>query len=232
VAAELSRRRNNMQQRRTSDHAAGARRRPRLTTPLGAVCVYALAIAATTAWPPLTHAAELLTAMGRAVLGVLALHAIHEGGHVLAGVAVGLPLQSVSLGPLTVLRERRAGRRAGRLVWAVNRSWKRFAGCVEREVEPAPGLRAALTATAAGGPLASVAGGALLLLLPDAWQDVGYASVVIGALNALPVHLLGQASDGMIVLRLWSRRPAHVAWRTQFCGADATPDAAAAPLRA
>jgi hypothetical protein len=211
-----------MQQRRRSDPTgAGARRRvAALTTPLGAVCAYALVVAASAPWPRLTAVAGVLAAMGQAVAAVLALHAIHEAGHVLAGVVVRLPLQAVSLGPVTLLRERRGGRRAGRLVWGVNHSWKRFAGCVEREVEPAPGVREALTATALAGPLASAAGGALLLALPGAWRDVGYASLLIGAVNALPVHLMGQASDGMIVLRLWSRRPAHAAWRAQFCGAD------------
>lgn len=211
-----------MEQRRRSDPAGPSRPLPGLATPLGAVCAYALVVAASAVWPRLAPAAEPLAFMGTAVLAILALHAIHEGGHVLAGVLVGLPLQSVSLGPLTLLRERRAGRRAGRLVWAVNRSWMRFAGCVEREVVPAPRVRRALTATALGGPAASLAGGALLLALPGAaLADVGFASLLIGTLSALPVRLLGQTSDGLIVLRLWSRRPAHVAWRMQFCGAEA-----------
>ena len=41
-----------------------------------------------------------------------------------------------------------------------------------------------------------------------------------GPFNAVPSAVLGQVSDGMIVYRLWSRRPAAVAWRTQVCGAD------------
>ena len=203
-----------------------------LTTPLGAVCAYAAVIAVSAPWPRLTTVAELLTSMGQAVLAILALHAIHEGGHVLAGVVVRLPLQAVSLGPVTLLRERRGGRSVGRLVWGINHSWKRFAGCVEREVEPAPGVREALTATALAGPLASAAGGALLLALPGAWRDVGYASLLIGLVNALPLNLMGQASDGMIVLRLWSPRPAHVAWRAQFCGADGAAEAPARDLAA
>jgi hypothetical protein len=222
-----------MEQRRWNDPAAGARPwRQGLTTPLGAVGAYALVAAVSAAWPPLTPAAAPLALAGRAVLAILALHAIHEGGHVLAGAVVGLPFQRVTLGPVTLLRERRAGRRAGRLVWGVNRSWKRFAGCVEREVEPGPGVREALTATALGGPAASLVGGALLLALPGPWRDVGYASLLLATFNVLPVERLGQASDGMIVRRLWGRRPADVAWRAQFCGADATPGAPAAALRA
>jgi hypothetical protein len=215
-----------MEQRRRSDFTTGPQRwLPGPTTPLGSVCAYALVMAVSAVWQPLAPAAGLLSAIAQALVAVLALHAIHEGGHVLAGVVVGLPFQAVSLGPVTLLRERRAGRGAGRLVWSVNRSWKRFAGCVEREVEPAPGVRRALTVTALGGPAASLVGGALLLAGSDAWRTVGYASLLIGAVNALPVHLMGQASDGMIVLRLWSRRPADVAWRTQFCGVDATSGA-------
>jgi len=214
-----------MEQRRKDDVTTGARRRlPGLTTPLGAVCAYALVAVGSALWPRLTPVASPLALLGHAVVAILALHAIHEGGHVLAGIVVGLPFQAVSLGPVTLLRDRRAGRRVGRLVWGVNRSWKRFAGCVEREVEPRPGIREALTVTALSGPVASVVVGALLLALPGAWRDVGYASLLIGVVNALPVQLLGQASDGMIVRRLWSRRPAHAAWRTQFCGADLAPD--------
>jgi hypothetical protein len=223
-----------MEQRRMTDVTTGSHRWvPGLTSPLGAVCAYALVTACSTMSAQLTTAADVLAAMARAVVAILALHAVHEGGLVLAGLAVGLPFRALSLGPVTLLRERRAGRRAGRLVWKVNRSWKRFAGCVEREVEPSPGVREALTVTALSGPVASLVGGALLLhVLPDAWQDVGYASLVIGVVNALPVSSMGQASDGMLVRRLWSRRPEHVAWRTQFCGADATPDAPAGALRA
>jgi hypothetical protein len=44
-------------------------------------------------------------------------------------------------------------------------------------------------------------------------------SLFVGAFNAVPSVLLGQASDGMIVYRLWSRHPAHVAWRARFSDA-------------
>jgi len=133
---------------------------------------------------------------------------------VLAGLAVRAPLQSVTLGVLTVYRERRGG--DGRFRCAVNRSWRRFAGCVEREIAPAPGLQVALTVTALAGPAASLAGGAVLLAAPGSWSSVGLASILIGVLNALPITVLGQASDGMIVRRLWGRRSADVAWRTEL----------------
>lgn len=211
-----------MQRRRTDGAHAGRRAWvSESITPLGAACVWAVVSAGHALWAPQSHVAGLLASVTQAVLAVLTLHALHEGGHVLAGLIVGVPLQSVTLGLLTLRRERRGG--DGRFRWDVNRSWQRFAGCVEREVDPAPGLREALTATALGGPVASAVGGALLLAAPEPWVGVGMASLVVGLLNALPIRVLGQASDGMIVRRLWSRRPADVAWRTEICGADATP---------
>lgn len=214
--------------RRHTDPGYAAERRPRWRscTPLAATAAWASVVAAGAVWTPLAPVAGPLAAMGQALLAILALHAIHEGGHVLAGVLVGAPLQSVTLGVVTVLRERRggagrAGATGGRFRWAVNRSWRRFAGCVEREVTPAPGLREALTVTALGGPAASLLAGALLLAAPAPWAGLGAASLLVGALNAAPVTVLGQASDGMIVWRLWSRRPAHAAWRARVCGGPA-----------
>ena len=211
-----------MQRRRTGPENA---RRPRTlrqsATPLAAACAWLAVVLGGGVWQPLAPLADPLAAMGQAVLGVLALHAIHEGGHVLAGLAVGAPLQSVTLGVLTVYRERRG--RDGRFRCAVNRSWRRFAGCVEREITPAPGLRAALTTTALAGPGASLLGGAVLLAAPGAWSSVGIASILIGVLNALPITMLGQASDGMIVRRLWGARAADAAWRTEFGVEPARP---------
>lgn len=215
-----------MNRRRTDPPNA---RRPRTlaerVTPLAAATGWALALTVAGAWAPLGWAASPLGAAGQLVAGVLALHALHEAGHVLAGILVGAPLQSVTLGLVTVRRERRGG--DGRFRWVLNESWRRFAGCVERDVAPAPGLRRALTVTALAGPAASVLGGAALLALaPEPWATVGGASVAVGVLNALPLELLGQASDGMIVRRLWSRRPEHVAWRAMLCGPDAARDSA------
>lgn len=220
-----------MERRRREDQPPGARRLlPALGAPLALVVACALAavghragVGAGASADASASGAALLVgvagALGEALLLVLALNAMHELGHVLAGVAVGLPFRAVTLGPVTLRRERRAGRRAGRLVWTANRCWRRFAGCVEREVEPGPGVRVALTVTALGGPVASVVGGvALLWGAPAGWEDAGVASVLIGVVNALPVRVLGQASDGTIVRRLWSGRAGDVAWRAGFCG--------------
>ena len=204
---------------RTSDEAGdgrGTRSWVRESfTPLNAAAAWAAAVTGGALWSPLADISTKLALVGQVLVLTLALHALHEAGHLVAGLLVGLPFREVTLGLFTVRREERDGR--WRLVWDVNRSWRRFAGCVEREVSPAPGLRESLTVTALGGPAASIVGGALLLLLPQPFPGLGYVSLLIGALNALPVAVFGQASDGMIVLRLWSPRPAHVAWRRQFC---------------
>jgi hypothetical protein len=121
----------------------------------------------------------------------------------------------LTVGLVTVRRERRAPGKG--LIWDVNRSWQRLAGCVEREVVPAPGVRTALTVTALGGPLASIVAGMLLLAAPAPWDGIGYVSLFVGLFNAVPTALFGQLSDGMIVWRLWSHRPADMAWRAQFC---------------
>ena len=208
--------------RRCTDPAglAGRARRLRACTPLAAMSMWVAFVAVGAIWAPLARVAGPLAAMGQTLLATLALHALHEAGHVVTGLLVGAPLQSVTLGVVTVYRERRgeAGRGDGRFRWAVNRSWKRFAGCVERDITPAPGVREALTETALGGPVASLVAGALLLTASDAWAGIGAASLLVGVLNATPVTVLGQASDGMLVWRLWSQRPAHVAWRTEICG--------------
>ena len=199
-----------------ADSAKGTRSWMRESfTPLNAAAAWVAVVTGGALWSPLADLSTKLALIGQVLVLTLGLHALHELGHVLAGLAVGLPFQEVTLGLFTVRREERDGR--WRFVWDVNRSWRRFAGCVEREVSPAPGVREALTVTALGGPAASIVGGALLLLLPEPFTGLGYVSLLIGALNAVPVAVLGQVSDGMIVLRLWSPRPAHVEWRRQFC---------------
>jgi hypothetical protein len=170
-------------------------------------------------WAPLAPVAERLAFAAEVILATLALHVVHEAGHVLAGLAVGLPFTRATVACLTVAREE--GPDGARLRWSVNDSWLRFGGCVEREVSPAPRMRQALTITALGGPWASVVGGLALLGSPDPWHGIGMISVLVGLLNAVPMSVFGQASDGMIVLRLWSRDPGHVAWRHLLCGTEA-----------
>jgi fatty acid desaturase len=185
-------------------------------TPLGAAALWAVLVAGGHLWPALAPYATTLVFAGLVFGATCAVHLIHEAGHVIAGLFVGAPLDAATVGLVTVRRERRGGRR--RFTWHLNRSWRRLAGCVEREVTPRPGMRLALTVTALGGPIASLAVGALLLAAPDPWRGLGLISLFVGVVNAVPSSFLGQASDGMLVYRLWSRRPAAVAWRMPFCG--------------
>jgi hypothetical protein len=173
-------------------------------------------------WPGLIPLAEPLGTAGQVLLVTLGMHAAHEAGHLVAGWLVGIPFTRVTLAMVTVTRDDHAT--GSRLCVAWNRSWLKAAGCVEREVTPAPGLRWAVTATAIGGPVASVVLGAMLWPYGDPWRGLGVVSVLVGVLNALPIACLGQLSDGMLVLRLWSRDPEHVAWRVRLCGSDATGD--------
>jgi hypothetical protein len=188
-----------------------------IVTPLNAAAVWALLAGGGAVWPAFAPHAATLTTLGAVLTLTLTVNALHEAGHLLAGLVVGLPFRSLTVGLFTVRREPDGA--GWRLVWDVNRSWKRVAGCVEREIPRVPGVRAALTVTALGGPLASLLGGAALLAAPDPWGGLGYVSLFVGAFNAVPSVLLGQASDGMIVYRLWSRHPAHVAWRARFSDA-------------
>ncbi len=185
-----------------------------LLTPLNAASAWAVLVAGGTFWSPLAPVSVKLALVGAVLAVTLAIHVLHELGHVVAGLLVGLPFRSVTVGLLTVQREPHGA--GWRLTCDVNRSWRRVAGCVEREVTPAPGMRTALTVTALGGPLANLAVGAFLLALPEPWRGLGYVSLFVGVFNAVPSVVLGQVSDGMIVYRLWSRRPSHEAWRARF----------------
>jgi hypothetical protein len=205
-----------MQRSRTGPEVPGSAFTREFVTPLNAAAVWVILAAGGACWPALAPLSAKLTAIGGVLTLTLAVHAVHEAGHLLAGLLVGLPFRSATVGLFTVRRENDGP--GWRLVWDVNRSWKRVAGCVEREVPRTPGVRVALTATALGGPLASLVGGALLLSASDPWRGFGYVSLFVGVFNVVPTMILGQASDGMLVYRLWSRRPSAVAWRASLCG--------------
>jgi hypothetical protein len=164
--------------------------------------------------------------LGEVILFTLALHALHEAGHVIGGLLVGVPFHRVTLALATLVREEAAVGSRLRLEW--NRAWSKVAGCVERDLTPAPGLRVGLTVTALAGPLASFVGGALLTWCPAPWSHFGAVSIVVGMLNLVPVSYLGQASDGMVAWRLWSPAPAHVAWRAVLFPDEAQESAPAA----
>jgi hypothetical protein len=186
-----------------------------MLSPLSVACAWVMLVVGQNLWPSLAPLTSRLATIGQVVALTFALQLLHELGHVIAGLVVGLPFDRVTVGLFTL--EREAHERGWRLRWALNRSWRKLAGCVEREISPAPGMREALTVTALGGPLASMLGGLLLMAAGTPWQGLGAVSIGIGVLNAIPISSLGQLSDGMIVWRLWSRRPDHAAWRAPFC---------------
>jgi hypothetical protein len=173
-----------MQRSRTGPEVPGSAFTREFVTPLNAAAVWVILAAGGACWPALAPLSAKLTAIGGVLTLTLAVHAVHEAGHLLAGLLVGLPFRSATVGLFTVRRENDGP--GWRLVWDVNRSWKRVAGCVEREVPRTPGF--------------------------------GYVSLFVGVFNVVPTMILGQASDGMLVYRLWSRRPSAVAWRASLCG--------------
>lgn len=147
------------------------------------------------------------------VLVVLGLSAVHELGHVFAGGFAGLRLVSCSVGPLSLVR------RGGRYALDENPHWIRFAGCVEHDIPRGTTTRLDLTISALGGPIANFVLAALLFAVRDHGafvQSVALWSAVFGLINAIPLRLNGQTSDGGLVWRLWSTRPDDVAWRTEL----------------
>ena len=149
------------------------------------------------------------------VVLVLTLSAVHELGHVLAGHAAGLTLLSYTVGPLAVVRTRRG------YLPAVNGRWIRFAGCVEHDIPAGRISRLALATSALGGPAANLALAFVLVRFTNVHPFLGTLalwSLIFGAVNLLPIRMNGQTSDGGLVCRLWSDRPADVEWRRKLMG--------------
>jgi len=157
--------------------------------------------------------AERLAQLIVSVIVVLGLSAVHELGHVFAGGFVGLRLVSCSVGPLSLVR------RGGRYAIDENPHWIRFAGCVEHDIPRGTTTREHLTISAIGGPVANLLLAVALFAFGDQSsfvQSVALWSAVFGLINAIPLRLNGQTSDGGLVWRLWSERPEDVAWRTEL----------------
>jgi hypothetical protein len=183
-------------------------------TPPLVAALLTLAIVGGGFWEPLAPAAAWLGQVANTILIVLGICAVHEAGHLVGGLSADMPFSRFSLGIVTFGCEDRPDGVQLSVGW--NRDWLKVAGCVEREIAPGPRLREALTATALGGPVASIVAGALLWACPAPWRELGTVSLLIGLVNAVPMSWLGQQSDGMIVWRLWSSDPADVAWRAPF----------------
>lgn len=196
----------------------GGRASTRLT-PMQVTFVFFASWATLAAIDVFGQPAEKLAQVIVSVLVVLLLSAVHELGHVFAGSTVGLRLVSCSVGPLSLVRYGR------RFALDENRYWIRFAGCVEHDIPRGTATRTHLTVSAIGGPLANFALAAVLFSLRDYGRltlSIALWSAVFGLINAIPLRLNGQTSDGGLVWRLWSRRPADVAWRDELLGQRST----------
>lgn len=185
---------------------------PRLSPMQATLSVFA-AWGTLAAFDLFSQPAERLAQLIVSVLLVLALSAVHELGHVFAGGAVGLRLVSCSVGPLSLVK------RGGRYALDSNPHWIRFAGCVEHDIPRGTTTRTHLTISAIGGPIANLLLAAVLYAVGGQSvlvRSVALWSLVFGLINAIPLRMNGQTSDGGLVWRLWSTRPTDVTWRTEL----------------
>lgn len=154
----------------------------------------------------------LLSALAvSAAVGLVALIVtvvVHELGHVVVGYACGLRVARVQLGPLEI---RDFGRPRVRLVASLQ------AGVVlvpfDRAAALGP-LRWSLIASTAAGPLIGLGSGAAALALAgglrfadpfDLLQAVGQLSLILGAINCLPIRSGEQLADGRRIFSLLLR---------------------------
>jgi hypothetical protein len=164
------------------------------------------------AWPDLFI---ILPALGLALFFALA---IHELGHVLAGLAVGFEFRLFVVGPLMLERE------AGQLRFKWNRNLNTSGGLALCLPQGQHRLAQRFSWFAAGGPLASLAwaglaGGLLLLVLPvpdNYWPSLFAATFLVTSalcspliflVTIIPMHVGGFDTDGARILNLWRRSP-------------------------
>ncbi|MBB4638319.1 hypothetical protein [Longimicrobium terrae] len=142
------------------------------------------------------------------IILIFAAIAVHEAGHVAAGVAAGMRFMLFAAGPVRIEREYDGGRLA--VSW--NRSlglWGGIAGCLPATTDR---IRRQLALMVGGGPAASllfalVAGWVALRvpMPPLAGFVAGMAatmSAAIGAATLIPMRTGGFMSDGGQLLRL------------------------------
>jgi len=131
---------------------------------------------------------------------------IHEAGHALAGLAVGMKPVAFGVGPLRIER----GERGWHLHWGGGMAG--IAGFVML-LPPADAVvrRREQAIYTLGGPLANLLIGVPAILLanaapPGPWTLIGFgfgaAGVVIGVLNLIPFKTAGWLSDGTNLLLL------------------------------
>jgi hypothetical protein len=145
---------------------------------------------------------------GIGVVSLIAAVLVHELGHVVAGYLVGLRVARVHLGPLEI---RDYGRPRVRLVRSLQ------AGVVlvpfDRTAALGP-LRWGLIVSTAAGPLSGIVSGVVMISLTgglrlgdpfSVLQAVAQMSVILGALNFLPLRNGDQLADGRRILSLLVR---------------------------
>ena len=150
----------------------------------------------------------LLLSFGVGMVALVVATLVHELGHAVAGIAAGLRVARVQLGPLEI---RDYGRPSVRLVWSLQ------AGVVlvpfDRTASLGP-LRWGLIVSTAAGPFVGLVFGAAILALAggvrfdDALslpQALGQMSLVLGVLNLLPIRSGEQLADGRRMFSLLLR---------------------------
>jgi hypothetical protein len=164
------------------------------------------------AWP------DLLAMLPALLLALWVTLALHELGHVLAGLAVGFEFRLFVVGPLMLERE------AGRFRFKWNRNLNTAGGLALCLPQGQHRLAQRFSWFAAGGPLASLvwaglAAGLFLAARPVlAEHGLGLAvatflvtsalcSPLIFLVTIIPMHVGGFDTDGARILNLWRRSP-------------------------
>jgi hypothetical protein len=135
---------------------------------------------------------------------------LHEGGHALAGLARGMHLFALGLGPLRIEQTRGGWR------WHWSRNVAGIGGFAALSPKPGrPPRRIDQAIFLLGGVAANLLAAALILpfaLDADAfvarallWSLVGFG-LLFGLVNLLPFRSAGWRSDGLTLIQLW-RRP-------------------------
>jgi hypothetical protein len=170
-----------------------------------------------------TQLALLALSAAVTLLALIVAVVVHEVGHIVAGYAVGLRVARVQLGPLEI---RDYGRPRVRLVPSLQ------AGVVLLPLDRAAALgplRWSLIVSTAAGPLLGLVFGAVLIALAGGprladpfavVQAMGQMSMILGALNLLPLRSGDQLADGrrMFSLLLRGRESGHILAATLMFG--------------
>ena len=157
----------------------------------------------------------LALTLGVGLLALIIATVVHELGHAVAGLAAGLRVARVQLGPIEI---RDYARPHVRLVWSLQ------AGVVLVPFDRSATLgtlRWGLIVSTAAGPLAGLVSGAVILALAGGLrfddslslpQAVGQMSLILGVLNLLPIRSGEQLADGrrMFSLLLRNRESGQV----------------------